>query len=111
MIQNIVALTPTFEDVFSRIVRVSQGEPISKLSERTCWNQVGLYLRDNPGFRGEVLLYGMDEWNYVHHAVLVDHLGKVAKDSYQGGKMIDGGKRYLRKDGQEYILLKRFKWP
>lgn len=87
-------------------IRDGKHEPISK---RTCWNQVGLYLRKHPETKGEILLYGVDdgtpvEKQYVNHVVLVSATGDILVDA-GGGTVSTDQKTYTNKAGDDHLDL------
>ncbi len=91
-------------------VRDNKHDPVTK---KTCWNQVGLYLRAHPSTEGFILLYGVHdggqtEDQYVNHAVLIDSTGKVLVDT-QSGSISPDHSTYTNKAGDDHLdlLLKR----
>lgn len=98
----------TPDEIIRRILDIRDGK-FTPISRKTCWNQVGLYLRAFPQTKGSILLYGVDdgtplEEQYVNHAVLVDEAGAVLVDS-GGGTISANQKRYTTKDGNDGLDL------
>lgn len=98
--------------ILKRIKAIAKGsmKPVSK----TCWNYVGLFLKDNPEVKGKILLYTSPGPgpHTVAHAVLLDSSGETLMDSLHGER-IENDKKYVRKghEDEPYVLLAEQKWP
>lgn len=71
----------TVSVIKARILDRASGKRVPEGNQKTCWNQVGDYLRRNPNTRGTVYLYGTTvekgEQEYVGHALLTDDNGSI----------------------------------
>jgi hypothetical protein len=106
-VKVLATLTP--QVILHRIIKIASGEV--PIEQRTCWNQVGLYLQKHPETKGTILLYQIEgDANHVAHAVLVDQHNQTLVDTLRGGSRLNANAVYRRADGQEYVLLQSAHW-
>ena len=111
---KVLARGPTNDVVLERIRDIALNG-VNPVSPRTCWNQVGVLLRNHPNVSGFILFYttpvrgAVD--NYVNHAILVDDRGHTLMDASNGSRSADNKFLTLKDESEKMVLLSKHAWP
>jgi hypothetical protein len=108
-LQQLFEAGPSAEEIFRRIKNVATSTD-RPASPQTCWNKVGLFLRKNPDFKGEVYLYAIEN-DYINHALLVDENGTAVVGDKLGRMSADKKKFKATFNAGEMDLVQSRKWP